>query len=200
MGQTIWWEKTIGIETGCRNTKQTKTFTLLKWIHGLNKIFLTFYYKEYFTNGFKDFQKNLRIFFEDKNEDYEGKKWLSNFIENIFFSPHIFLPWAVCLDVIENSGMQTRGTQLSPSSRDTFFTGYTLQGCTTQISWRAKNFFLQYSRAKNDMFLLLQRVFLSNKQGKRTKILALQAKLKASGGHIWPAGRMLSMPVIQGVN
>ena len=44
------------------------------------------------------------------------------------------------------------------------------------------------------MCLLLQRVFLSNKQGKDKKKLALWAQLKASAGHIWPAGRMLCMP------
>ena len=56
------------------------------------------------------------------------------------------------------------------------------QGCTTQIYWRAKNLFLQYLRAKNDMFLLLHRAFKKN--GKGTKSLAVRAKLKASAGRM----------------
>jgi hypothetical protein len=49
----------------------------------------------------------------------------------------------------------------------------------------------------NDMFFRLQGVYLSSKQGKRTKPRAMRAKLKASVSHIWPAGCMLCMPDIR---
>ena len=46
------------------------------------------------------------------------------------------------------------------------------------------------------MFLLLERVFVSNRQGKKTKVLALRVKFKASADHFWPAGHMLCMPAL----
>ena len=70
------------------------------------------------------------------------------------------------------------------------------QGCTTQISWRAKKNFVENLRAKTDKFLAVQRVFLPNKQAKSANFSALRAKLKAYAGHIWPAGRMLCMPAL----
>ena len=57
------------------------------------------------------------------------------------------------------------------------------QGCTTQISWRAKKKF-DVPKGQSDVLLLIQRVQLSRKK-------LWRAKLKASTGHIWPAGRML---------
>ena len=56
------------------------------------------------------------------------------------------------------------------------------QGWTTQKSWRDK-FFLQYPRAQINIFLPIQRVFLSNKQVEYTFFLVLRAELKASAGH-----------------
>ena len=55
------------------------------------------------------------------------------------------------------------------------------QGSTTQTSWWTKNFFLQYSRAKSDIFFWLK---VPSKQGKRTQNWSVWAKLKASVGHI----------------
>jgi len=40
---------------------------------------------------------------------------------------------------------------------------------------------------------MIQRVFLSKKQANLTKFGVSRAILKASAGHIWPAGRMLCM-------
>ena len=37
---------------------------------------------------------------------------------------------------------------------------------------------------------------LSNEQGKRRKILAVRANLKASAGYFWPADHMLCIPVL----
>ena len=53
-------------------------------------------------------------------------------------------------------------------------------------------------KGRNDKFLPIQRVHLSRKQAKITASWTKQAKLKASAGHIWPAGRMLCMPVLGG--
>ena len=44
------------------------------------------------------------------------------------------------------------------------------------------------------MCLPIQRVHLSIKQLKSLTFWAKRAKLNASAGHIWPAGRMLCMP------
>ena len=46
-------------------------------------------------------------------------------------------------------------------------------------------------------FLPIQRVFLSSKQAECTKNWDLRAELKASVGHIWPAGRLFCMPGLQ---
>ena len=49
------------------------------------------------------------------------------------------------------------------------------------------------------MCLPIQRVHLSIKQLKSLTFWAKRAKLNASAGHIWPAGRMLCMPDLKGV-
>ena len=47
------------------------------------------------------------------------------------------------------------------------------------------------------MCLPIQRVHLSIKQPKSLTFWAKRAKLNASAGHTWPAGRMLCMPALE---
>ena len=44
------------------------------------------------------------------------------------------------------------------------------------------------------MFWLYLKSVSNKQQGKRAKNFNVRAKLKASAGHIWPAGHMLCMP------
>ena len=71
------------------------------------------------------------------------------------------------------------------------------QGCSTQISWRAKKIFWVIPKGQNVLFLPIQRVHLSRKEAKNTKMCAKRAKLKAFAGHIWPAGRMLCIHALK---
>jgi len=74
------------------------------------------------------------------------------------------------------------------------------QGCTTQISWRAKIFF-DISKGQSLYVLTHSRsVFLSKKQAKKTKIGVWRARSKISAGHIWPVGRMLCMSALDQPN
>ena len=68
-------------------------------------------------------------------------------------------------------------------------------GVHTQISWRAKKC-VAHTKGPNCYVIPMQMVHLSRKEPKSTKFWALRAKLKAPAGHIWPAGRMLCMPVL----
>ena len=71
------------------------------------------------------------------------------------------------------------------------------QGCPTQISWRAKTFYLPYPRARMICSYPFKGcIYQENKLKLSTKFWAKRAKLKAFAGHIWPAGRMLCMPVL----
>ena len=56
--------------------------------------------------------------------------------------------------------------------------------------------FLPIPKSQNVMVLPTKRVHLSRKQARKTISWAKLAKWKASSGHIWPAGRMLCMPVL----
>ena len=71
-----------------------------------------------------------------------------------------------------------------------------MQGCSTQISWQPKKI-QAIPKSPNDKLWPIQRVHLSRKQAKNTKLWAYRAKLNASAGHIWPAGRMLCMPALK---
>ncbi len=75
------------------------------------------------------------------------------------------------------------------------------QGCTTQISWRAKKIFSHIQGPKFLTFTTFKRCFHQrNKQTKQNLLLlgvGVLAILKASTGHIWLKGRMLCMPVVK---
>jgi hypothetical protein len=60
-----------------------------------------------------------------------------------------------------------------------------VQGCTTQVPWRAENIFLS---AKIICFTHTSNVL---KKTKQTKFEVLRARLKAFAGRICSAGRML---------
>ena len=71
------------------------------------------------------------------------------------------------------------------------------QGCTTQIPWRARNFFWPFPRAKIICFYPFKGYIYQKKHVKSATFWAKGAKLIASAGHIWPAGRMLCMPALE---
>ena len=70
------------------------------------------------------------------------------------------------------------------------------QGCTTQFDGGTNFFINKTSRDKIDMFYTFNGCFYQIKKAEFMKFRVLRAKLKASTGHIWPAGRMLCMPAI----
>ncbi len=51
-----------------------------------------------------------------------------------------------------------------------------------------------YVQGPNVSFYIYKGCFYEKKQAKLTKIRVLRARLKASEGHIWPAGSMLCIP------
>ena len=69
----------------------------------------------------------------------------------------------------------------------TYFFHSFLYNRDAQIKAQSDQIFFGISKA--DRFLY--------KQAKCTRFWALRAKLKASEGHIWPAGRMLCLPALQ---
>ena len=70
--------------------------------------------------------------------------------------------------------MTTRAAQSHQAGR-VFETHLLEQGCTAQISWRAKKI-LPIPKGQNVMFLLIKRVYLSRKQAKITISWTQRAK------------------------